>query len=182
MSDSKTSPIPDSSFFVTLAHYNQWMNQKIYQICATIPDEERKRDRGAFFKSIHSTLNHLLFGDLAWMGRFLDRRLTDKRIGEDLYDDFSELQRARETWDDEILQWTKTLSSEWLNRSIVYVSRAYGRTRVLPAWLLVAHMFNHQTHHRGQLTTLLTQAGYDIGSTDLPWMPSLEYSERSPDQ
>ncbi|MBO9999547.1 MAG: damage-inducible protein DinB [Cyanobacteria bacterium SID2] len=169
---------PALSFYTTMAHYNIWMNQKLYDACEQISDEERKLDRGAFFKSVHSTLNHLLFGDLAWMGRFIDRKLTDKKIGEDLYESFDELRSAREKTDREILDWTKNLSSEWLESSIVYASQAYGRTRILPAWLLVTHMFNHQTHHRGQLTTLLTQMGYDVGSTDLPWMPSLAYSEQ----
>jgi uncharacterized damage-inducible protein DinB len=114
------------------------MNERLYELCAGLPDTERQRDRGAFFKSVHSTLNHLLYGDRAWMSRFTGRDLG---------------------WREPADEFTYT--------------RIDGRTRTLPAWLLVAHMFNHQTHHRGQLTTLLSQLGVDPGATDLPWLPEL---------
>lgn len=71
----------DSNYCQTMADYNRWMNQKLYTICAEISDVERKRDRGAFFKSIHSTLNHLLYGDRAWMGRFTNNPFCVKVMG-----------------------------------------------------------------------------------------------------
>jgi uncharacterized damage-inducible protein DinB len=82
--------------FRTFAGYNQWMNQKVYEVCARIDNAKRRRDRGAFFKSIHGTLNHLLFGDRAWMGRLSGRQYQMASMGVDLYDDFDAL-RAR-TW------------------------------------------------------------------------------------
>lgn len=157
----------------TMAKYNQWMNQKLYRICAEIPDEVRKQDRGAFFKSVHGTLNHLLFGDRIWMGRFIDKPFAAK-IGDELCSDFIQLQQEREITDRQILEWTQQLSSEWLAQPFIYKSGVDGKTRTMPAWVLVTHMFNHQTHHRGQLTTLLSQLGYDPGVTDLPWLPSLQ--------
>jgi hypothetical protein len=87
--------VPDTDMFQTFARYNEWMNEKVYAVCAGIDDAERKRDRGAFFKSIHGTLNHLLFGDRAWMGRFTGRKYEIAPIGVDLYDDFSELRADR---------------------------------------------------------------------------------------
>jgi uncharacterized damage-inducible protein DinB len=156
----------------TMAEYNHWMNSKLYAICAEIPDEQRRANRGAFFKSIHGTLNHLLIGDRIWLGRFTSQPFTAK-LNQELYADFNELCQQRQQTDQQILEWSKQLTSEWLSESLTYKSASDGVERVLPHWLLVTHMFNHQTHHRGQLTTLLSQLGYDPGVTDLPWMPSL---------
>lgn len=79
----------------TMAAYNRWMNERLYELCAGIPDAERKRDRGAFFKSVHGTLNHLLYGDRAWMSRFTGRDLGWKGPADELYADFAELRAAR---------------------------------------------------------------------------------------
>jgi uncharacterized damage-inducible protein DinB len=163
----------DPSYCQLMAQYNQWMNQKLYAICAEIPDEERKQDRGAFFKSIHGTLNHLLEGDRIWVGRFTGKPLSSRKLGEELYSDFEQLRQEREQFDQEILDWAKTLSAEWLAQPFEYTSKVDGKTRTLPTWVLVTHLFNHQTHHRGQLTTLLSQMGHDPDVTDLPWLPSL---------
>ncbi|HEY9861333.1 MAG TPA: DinB family protein, partial [Candidatus Obscuribacterales bacterium] len=160
----------DDDYCQTMATYNQWMNQKLYAICSEIPDVERKRDRGAFFKSIHGTLDHLLYGDRAWLDRFVNQPFSTKVIGQELYSDFAELRQEREVCDREIIAWTETISQSWLEQSFEYTSNVDGKTRVLPTWVLVTHLFNHQTHHRGQLTTLLSQLGYDPGVTDLPWL------------
>lgn len=162
----------NTSYYETMAEYNQWMNQKLYAICAEIPDEKRKENLGAFFKSIHGILEHILFGDRAWMGRFTGQPFAGK-IGQDLYSNFDELRQQRELMDIQIIEWSKKLSPEWLDQMFEYTSIVDGKTRILPTWILVTHMFNHQTHHRGQLTTLLSQLGYDPGITDLPWLPSL---------
>ncbi|MGF1490321.1 MAG: DinB family protein [Prochloraceae cyanobacterium] len=163
----------DRNYYEMMANYNQWMNQKLYKICAEIPDEKRKEDRGAFFKSIHGTLNHLLYGDRAWMGRFINEPFSVTKIGQELYSDFDRLQKEREKTDLEIVKWSKNITAEWLEKPFEYTSSVDGKTRILPTWVLVTHMFNHQTHHRGQLTTLLSQLGYDPGITDIPWLPSL---------
>jgi uncharacterized damage-inducible protein DinB len=162
------------NYYITMAQYNQWMNQKIYAICADIPDNKRKENLGAFFKSIHGTLNHLLYGDKAWMGRFLEQPFYVPNMGQDMYTDFEQLRKARELTDKQIIEWTKNLSQEWLENPFKYKSNVDGKIRILPTWLLITHMFNHQTHHRGQLTTLLSQLGYNPGITDLPWLPSAE--------
>lgn len=161
------------TYYTVMADYNQWMNQKLYAICAEIPDSQRKKDYGAFFKSVHGTLNHLLFGDRAWIGRFINQPFTAK-IGQELYEDFDELRHQRELTDQQIIEWAQQLDPEWLNQTFTYTSGVDGKPRSLPAWVLVTHLFNHQTHHRGQLTTLLSQLGYDPGVTDLPWLPSLK--------
>lgn len=162
----------DSNYCRTMANYNHWMNQKLYEVCAVITDTDRKKDCGAFFKSIHGTLNHLLYGDRAWMGRFVQKPFSVK-VGQQLCTNFDELHEQRNMTDLEIIEWSNNISKEWLEKPFEYTSNVDGKTRILPAWILVIHMFNHQTHHRGQLTTLLSQLGYNPGITDLPWLPSL---------
>ncbi len=156
----------------TFAVYNQWMNEKIYADCATMSDEARKRDQRAFFGSIHSTLNHLYFGDSAWMNRLAQRTYPIKPIGEDYFDAFDALREARTRLDADILEWSRNLAPEDLAQTLTWKSGVDGQTRDTPLWVLAANMFNHQTHHRGQVTTLLSQMGRDIGSTDLPRMPA----------
>jgi uncharacterized damage-inducible protein DinB len=155
------------------ARYNRWMNQKLYAVSSKLEDEDRKRDRGAFFKSIHGTLNHILVGDRTWMGRFTGAKLEHGWMGpggirsldQELYADFEELQRERAKTDAEILQWVATLSAQRLAEDLRFVRN--GVPVEAPLWCSVAHFFNHQTHHRGQVTTLLLQAGQDPGVTDL---------------
>ena len=159
------------ALYQAFAQYNRAMNQAGYAICADIPDAERRADRGAFFKSVHGTLNHLIFGDHAWMNRFDGGQRTILPPGQDLYDDFDDMRQARAALDDEIDAWTRTLEQPWLDEVLEWHSNMDNRTRVQPRWLMVSHMFNHQTHHRGQLTTVLTQMGYDVGVTDLTRLP-----------
>jgi len=167
--------------YTLMAQYNQWMNLKIYEICRAIPDDIRKKNLGAFFQSIHGTLNHLMYGDLAWMGRFVGRKLTDATIGIEIYSDFDELKSAREKLDQEIIDWTFGLTPAQLVALLTYKSGIDGKTRSIPLWILVTHMFNHQTHHRGQLTTLLNQMNIDYGVTDIPWMSIMsEYIVEAP--
>ena len=160
------------NYYTVMATYNQWMNQKLYAVCAEISDVDRKSDRGAFFKSVHGTLNHILVADLIWLGRFTQEPFT-AQLDKELYSDFSELRSQRERLDLTIIDWAQDLTPDWLNADFTHTNNA-GSTSTLPHWLFVTHMFNHQTHHRGQLTTLLNQMGYQSGVTDLHTMPSLQ--------
>jgi uncharacterized damage-inducible protein DinB len=160
--------------FQLMADYNAWMNERLYAVCAELSDEERKRDRGAFFKSIHATLNHILWGDRAWMTRLAGKSYGPwVPIGTELYADFQELSTARRAMDEEIGEWAAGLTQDGLDAPYTFTSQVYQIERVQPTWVFVTHMFNHQTHHRGQLTTLLSQAGVDPGVTDIPLMPQL---------
>ena len=158
------------NYYQLMAAYNQWMNRKLYGVCAGIPDGKRREDLGAFFKSIHGTLNHLLLADNIWMDRFTGRPRR-YRLGDEIHADFDKLRTAREEMDTMILEWVEELTEEWLNEPLQWVSGVDGKTRRILNRILVTHMFNHQTHHRGQLTTLIKQLGYEPGVTDIPGMP-----------
>jgi uncharacterized damage-inducible protein DinB len=155
------------------ARYNRWMNDKLYALASTLSDEARKRDSGAFFKSIHGTFNHLLLADRVWLARFQGVTVPDGFMGpggiraleQELYADFDDLRRERAITDDELATWIANLSQERLAAPLVYLRR--GQKHESPLWWAVAHLFNHQTHHRGQVTTLLSQQGCDPGATDL---------------
>lgn len=97
-----------------MASYNQWMNQRLFSVCAEIPDSQRRRDRGAFFKSIHGTLNHLLLADRIWLGRFFGNPHRARSLDEELYHDFDELRRERERTDGDIVRWAATVTEEIL--------------------------------------------------------------------
>ena len=155
-----------------LARYNCWMNAKLYALAATLTEEALKRDCGAFFKSIHGTFNHILLADRVWLARFKGVPAPDgfmapgiRSLDQELYSNFDDLRRERSLTDEELSAWVSELTPERLAAPLVFKRR--GHELATPLWGVVAHVFNHQTHHRGQITTLLTQQGSDPGSTDL---------------
>jgi uncharacterized damage-inducible protein DinB len=162
-----------SEWLSVSARYNRWMNDKLYAVAASLSDEARKRDLGAFFKSIHGTFNHLLLADRIWLARFTGVTVPEGFMGpggirsldQELYVDFGDLRRERALTDDELTAWVSGLTDERLAVPLVYMR--LGQKHESPLWWAVAHLFNHQTHHRGQITTLLTQQGCDPGVTDL---------------
>lgn len=155
-----------------LARYNRWMNDKVLAAAGALDEHERKRDRGAFFKSIHATLNHLLVADRIWLGRLHGvvppaGFLADgvRALDQELCADFAELRAERRRVDDAIEAWAAAITPAHFAAPFRFF--AVGRAREHPLWWVVMQMFNHQTHHRGQITTLLSQAGQDPGATDL---------------
>jgi uncharacterized damage-inducible protein DinB len=158
----------------TMAAYNGWMNEKLYAVCAELTDEERKVNRNAFFKSIHGTLNHLLLADKVWLGRFTSAPFVPKSLDQELYSDFDELRAQRAIVDAEIVRWAERVTDEALAGPIEFRSITNPQPRKYTLWVCVAHFFNHQAHHRGQLTALLSQAGKDYGVTDLIAMPGMQ--------
>ncbi|MES2362205.1 MAG: DinB family protein [Pseudomonadota bacterium] len=166
-----------------LARYNSWINQRLYEACEKLTDEERKRERGAFFGSIHKTLNHLIVTDQVWLRRFarsgaengmcfaaLEGGLVDIPEAYQLdmvpFEDWSDLKAKRVQLDAAIERWVADMPEAYPQMTMRY-SNSRGVQREHPAWQAMTHFFNHQTHHRGQATTLLMQAGVDIGVTDL---------------
>ncbi len=155
------------------AEYNRWMNEKLYAAVAQLSDEQRKRDLGAFFKSIHATLEHVLRADTLWLTRFRGEPVVAATGGGLLYPDFDALRVARAACDQQLTNWAATLTGDWLAKPYPWTSVA-GARFTMPGFAVVAQIFNHQTHHRGQATTLLTQLGIDVGATDLPMLPALD--------
>lgn len=166
------------SQFELLAAYNQWINSKIYEAAGNFSATDLAKDRGAFFGSILGTLNHILVGDTIWLKRFAThpscfnslRAVADLQsptsLDQIIFDDLRSLTERRIWLDLQIIDWIAGLSESDLNFVL-----SYHNTKGIPAnkrySSLVLHFFNHQTHHRGQVSTLLTQAGVDLGVTDL---------------
>lgn len=163
------------NYFGTMARYNRWMNDRLYSVCATMSDGERRQDRGAFFKSIHGTLNHILLADMLWLDRFygVQPRWPCEALNEEVHADFDDLRAARVQLDGEIADWIDSLDADWLARPMTFTSLVSPQPRTFLRWHALMHFFNHQTHHRGQVTTLLNQAGYEPGVTDLMWLPDM---------
>jgi uncharacterized damage-inducible protein DinB len=158
-----------------MARYNRWQNQNLYGVADTLTDDERRRERGAFFGSIHKTLSHLLWADHMQMSRFSDVPKPEAAIKDSplLYPDWEALKRERAAFDQRMIGWADAIDPSWLAADITYFSGAIGRELTRPRWLMVTHLFNHQTHHRGQVHCMLTQAGGRPSDTDLPFMPDL---------
>lgn len=163
----------DRAYVQRMARYNRWQNENLYGVADRLSVAERRRERGAFFGSIHKTLSHLLWGDQTWMSRFTDTPKPEGGIPESvaLYDDWERLKSERAAFDRKIIDWAAGAEPDWLAADQTYFSGAVGREVTKPRWVLVTHMFNHQTHHRGQVHCMLTQAGGRPSDTDLPLMP-----------
>jgi len=166
------------SSFELMASYNLRMNENTYEAASILSANELERDRGAFFGSIIGTLNHILVGDTIWLKRFschpiifpsLDYvRAIEMPVSLDdiLYGQFSALAQARSEIDEVIVQLASELTDEATSSSLAY-KNTKGEPFVSNFGYLLQHFFNHQTHHRGQLSTLLFQSGVDVGVTDL---------------
>jgi uncharacterized damage-inducible protein DinB len=152
-----------------MAAYNTEMNRRLYAAAAVLTDDERRADRGAFWSSIHGTLVHLYWGDCQWMSRFDGWEKPDVPIKQSarMIEDFDELRARRVRADADIEAWAGRIDGAWLAEDLVWFSGAAQRELRGPKGKLVAHLFNHQTHHRGQAHALLTACGQETGDTDL---------------
>lgn len=161
-----------------LADYNRWFNANVYDAAQKVSDEERRKERGAFFGSIHGTLNHLVWADKVWLQRFAAQDVVfgslpasllalpeGARHGTMLHERWDALRDERKQLDDAICGWVDEMPADFPMRTMRY-GNMQGVRREHPAWVAITHFFNHQTHHRGQATTLLMQAGVDPGVTD----------------
>lgn len=149
-----------------LARYNRWANTRLYDACAELSEQEYLRSRPAFFESIHGTLCHVLVADRVWLGRIQGKPARHCRLDEQPFDDLAGLRAARQAEDDRIVRLMDEVDEAELNRIVAYRTTegvAY-ENRVLD---LLAHFFNHQTHHRGQVHNQLMQTDVAPPALDL---------------
>lgn len=163
----------DAAYVQRMALYNRWQNQNLFGVADRLTDTERRSDRRAFFGSIHATFSHLLWADRMWMSRFAGWPRPEGGIRESvsLFPDWTLLRQAREASDEKLIGWSRTLDPQWLANDLTWFSGAIQREVTKPVWQLLVHFFNHQTHHRGQIHAMLTQAGGTPHDTDLFAMP-----------
>jgi uncharacterized damage-inducible protein DinB len=157
------------AYVCTMAAYNSEMNRRLYAAASRLSDEERRRDRGAFWGTLHNTLVHILWGDGQWMSRFdgWERPPTPIRESGGMLVDYGELCTRRVDADARIEDWARRVDDAYLARDMTWFSGAAQREVSAPYRLLVTHFFNHQTHHRGQAHALITAAGEKTEDTDL---------------
>jgi uncharacterized damage-inducible protein DinB len=149
-----------------MARYNRIANELLYAACAQLDDGEYRKARAGSFGSIHALLNHLLLGDRIWMGRFEGGQKSTPPLDTVLYDQFEELRQARVSEDDRIWRFFATAEEAFLGSNLSYTN-SLGKDCVTPAYGACAHLFNHQTHHRGQVHVMLSQTGVRPPSLDL---------------
>lgn len=162
---------------VLMARYNAWMNEHMYAAAATLPAQELVADKGAFFGSLLGTLNHIVAADTIWLKRFCSHPAgfaaldavrvldTPASLRAPQANDLASLQAHRTMLDGVIEAWAAELREADFDELLHYTNSVGPNSKKFGS--VVLHFFNHQTHHRGQATTLLTQAGVDVGVTDL---------------
>lgn len=153
--------------YLMFAGYNAWCNERLFDAAAKVSDADYRANRGAFFKSLHGTLNHLLVGDRIWMQRLTGHGDVPASLDAILFDDFAHLRAARRAEDTAIGRYIESLNDDDLGRKIRY--RTFSNPADIEQVLAPAldHFFNHQTHHRGQAHGLLTAMTGDAPSFDL---------------
>lgn len=163
------------AFVRSMAAYNSEMNRRLYAAAGRLSDAERRRDRGAFFKSIHGTFNHLLWADSLWMSRFdgWEKPTVLQHDSGAFIAEFAALKQAREEADAKIEAFAARADDAWLARDQVWFSASAQRDLRMLRGPLLMHFFNHQVHHRGQAHALITAAGEATGDTDIFLMPGV---------
>ena len=161
------------AYCLTMARYNRWQNRCVIDSAETLPAAALTAPRGAFWGSILGTLSHLLWGDLVWMSRFDGGPKPALALADSAEQcaDWADWRRERQATDGRIVDWAGRLTDAELAGELFWHSGALGRAVSRPKALCVAHFFNHQTHHRGQVHALLTAAGARTADTDLFVMP-----------
>jgi uncharacterized damage-inducible protein DinB len=158
-----------------LARYNRWANARLYAAVAQLSDEAYHQARPAFFGSIHGTLNHILIGDRLWLARIEDLPPPDLKLDDHPYDDLPALTQARQEEDERMIRLTESYDDGGLDRVLRYRAITMPGEQATPLYLCWLHLFNHQTHHRGQVHDQLSQT--DVPPPPLDLMPFVKENE-----
>lgn len=163
-----------NSYLRLMARYNRWQNTELYAAAGKLSDDARLADRGAFWGSLHGTLSHLYWADRIWLSRFnlVEPPNVPLKASATFIADWPGLSVARGALDDVIVAWTDGFETGPVNGDLKWFSGAMNREVEMPLPVVLVHFFNHQTHHRGQATALLTAAGGAMSDTDLFIMPA----------
>lgn len=163
----------DKDYALTMARYNLWQNESILAAAGGLSSAERERERGAFFGSIQKTLSHIFWADQVWLSRFTGSAAPEGGIpgSVKLIGDWETFRVDRQAFDRQILEWAHNVEPDWFEGELSWHSGALGRKIAKPKKTLVIQLFNHQTHHRGQIHAMLTAAGATPEATDVPFMP-----------
>jgi len=164
--DMGSNHMPFREHFLTFARYNHWANGRIYDAAAGLSDAEYRRDRRGFFRSIHGTLNHILVGDRLWLNRLTGEGENPGSLDAILFDDLAGLRAAREAEDQRLLRTVDGYGEADLSGTLSYTNIA-GGSYTQPLTLVLGHVFNHQTHHRGQVHDMVSQTGTTPPELDL---------------
>jgi uncharacterized damage-inducible protein DinB len=159
--------------FASFARYNEWANQRLYDAASALPDADYRADRGAFFKSLHGTLNHMLVADRVWMKRFTGEGEAPDKLNAILHEQLADLRAARETEDRRIIAYVDGLDDERLAGTISYRRVSTPDMFVQALAPALSHFFNHQTHHRGQAHAILTSIAGKAPELDLLYFQRL---------
>jgi len=146
------------SHFVMMATYNAWANARVYGMARRLPDEQYRQDVGAYFKSLHGTLNHIMTADLIWMRRLTGSGDHPNKLSAIVFDDLLSLAAARQRLDQRMIDFVEALSDPRLEETLEY-RMLDGTPAKQPRREILAHLFNHQTHHRGQAHAIMTMLG-----------------------
>lgn len=155
-----------------MARYNHWQNDSLIAVATTLSDDQRWADRGAFFGSIGATFRHIYWADYLWLGRFgvVEPPKVASFDEAQQYIPWDAFVAQRGELDAVIRDWADGLTQETIDSHLQYSTLSYGE-RSGPMAPLIVHLFNHATHHRGQIHAMLTALGLETGPTDLPVLP-----------
>ena len=163
----------DQDYVLLMARYNMWQNENLIKAASGLDQIARQAERGAFFGSIEKTFSHLLWGDGIWLSRF-EGRVQPANYKSDhmaMIETWDKFQEERTALDWQILDWARGVPSEWFEGDLTWYSGMTGQTATRPRKMLAIQLFNHQTHHRGQIHAMLTAAGAKPDATDVQAMP-----------
>lgn len=160
-----------SWYIQEMAAYTRWQNENVFKCCDDIGSDERTRDRGMYFSSIHNTLDHICVVNRSIL-TFLNGTLPDRNPpGPPLWPDWEELKSIRVEQDDLLSKGAHEWTEDWLAGETTKRDPLSDDLPAIPRWVMIVQLFNHQTHHRSQVTSVLHSMGIDYGATDIPWRP-----------